>query len=116
MSDYDFSKTPWAMIKARATVLGSDGCSGPTLPLYVQCCYQHDIAYHTHCDEFGDPITRKEADARFRACIQHFSPLGNDSPMAQWRYYAVRLFGWWAWMNFTPCRMLKRLLFWRPRR
>ena len=113
---YDFSQVDWDAVRRKAMALQSDGCSGPTLPIYVQCCFQHDIAYRTHCDEHGAPITRKQADQRFRACMEHFSILGDHSLIAEWRYWAVRLFGWWAWINFEPCRTLKRLLFAVPRR
>ena len=97
----NFAAANWDAIRAQAEALHTDGCSGPTIQVYVNCCYQHDIAYCTHSDEFGFPITRQEADERFRECIQHFSPFGEGSPMAAWRYWALRLFGWRAWRQQT---------------
>lgn len=106
-----FAQLDWADIRRQAQALGTDGCSGPTLPVFVDCCYQHDIAYRTHADEFGDPITRREADARMRECIQWRDIFGEASVVAQVRYWALRAFGWWAWRQRRPATDLKRALY-----
>ena len=106
-----FHQLHWPAIRQMAKSLGGDGCSGPTIPLFVDCCDQHDIAYRTHSDEFGDPITRAEADARMRECIQSRDPLGEASVVAQWRFVALRMFGWLYWRRRTPATTLKRGLY-----
>lgn len=63
-----------------------NGCTGVP-EFYRDCCIQHDIDYHDKV------ISRAEADARFRRCIQEHSPFGKASPMALWRWAGVRLFG-----------------------
>lgn len=82
----------WEQIKAKAEELKSDGCSHVT-QAFQQCCHEHDCHYRlgTRCD--GTPITRREADARFRQCMQMRSRFGKASPMAWWRWAGVRLFG-----------------------
>lgn len=91
--------TDWSRVREMARTLGSDGCSGPTFELYRDCCLQHDIAYRTGRDEDGAPITRREADARFRQCMQARSALGRWSPVAWWRWLAVRAVGWAYWQQ-----------------
>lgn len=80
----------WALL-ARWAAVFSDGCTG-VKDYYIRACHEHDY----HCLEgrtlFYDPITRREADARFRHVIQMLSPLGRLSPMSWWRWAGVRLF------------------------
>jgi hypothetical protein len=88
----------WLRVRARAGELKSDGCSGPALKgFYGDCCAEHDIHYRTHRTLDGDPITRAEADRRFRCCMQARSRLGRASPMAWWRWLAVRNGGGKPW-------------------
>lgn len=54
--------TYWAKVKILATELGSDCCTGVP-DIDPNACYEHDIAYRTHCNALGDPITRDWADA-----------------------------------------------------
>ena len=86
----------WAAVRARAAELKADGCSGVP-EFYRDCCMNHDIHYRTHKTLEGEPITRAEADARFRRCMQDRSRFGKSSPMALWRWLGVRLFGRKAW-------------------
>jgi hypothetical protein len=81
-----------------AKAMGSDGCSGVS-DCYVIACYDHDIAYRSGHDLFGQPLTRAQADARLRWGIQNESPLGRLSPMSWWRWAGVRLFGWRSWQG-----------------
>lgn len=85
-------KKYWQDVRRKAKELGSDGCSG-VIDFYVDCCSEHDIAYETDADVYGHPMTRAEADADFRRCIQSKSPFGAFSPMSYWRWLGVRLFG-----------------------
>ena len=85
------------LVRQKAKELGSDGCSGVP-DFHLDGCFEHDIAYRTGCDVYGNPITRAEADRRFRIYIQKHSPLaklklGFFSPMSWWRWAGVRLFG-----------------------
>ena len=94
-------ETYWERVRQRAAELGSDGCTLVT-ELYQDCCLEHDIAYRTGRDLDGHPITRAQADQRFRQCIQARSPLGRFSPLAWWRWAGVRLFGWLFWKGGRP--------------
>lgn len=88
----------WDRIRQLAAELKSDGCSGVP-DFYKDCCDEHDIHYRTRKDIDGNPITRAEADARIRACIQERSRFGILSPMAAWRWLGLRLLGGRAWRN-----------------
>lgn len=92
LTDPDYA----AKVRKRALELGTDGCSSIT-QVYQLCCYEHDIAYRTAKDVEGNPLTRREADAAFRKCMQGKSKLGKASPVAAVRWVAVRAFGWWGW-------------------
>lgn len=78
----------WAWVRRIALAIGSDGCT-KSLDLYVECCYEHDIHWRTGVRHGGQPITRMEANAEFRRCIQSRSTLGRLSPMSWWRWGAV---------------------------
>ena len=84
----------WA--KKVAKVIASDGCSGVP-DFHLCCCIVHDLAYKFAVDPWGAPLTRPEADAAFRACIQAHSTLGRFSPMSWWRWAGVRIGGQKAW-------------------
>lgn len=90
-------------VRQRAAELGSDGCTGVP-DWYVIACLDHDIAYRTHATIGREPLTRAEADQRLQWAIQHESPLGRFSPMAQWRRWGVRLFGGSAWDTYGGTR------------
>lgn len=91
----------WAKVAEKAMALGADGCSGPTLQVHRACCDEHDIHYRTGQRLDGTPITRREADAEFRRCMQERSRLGKWTPMAWWRWAAVRTFGGQFWQGDT---------------
>jgi len=74
----------------------SDGCTGVP-DFYRFCCYEHDFHYQFGYDIDGKPITRRQADRQFRQCIQANSHFGWWSPMAVWRWMAVRAVGWKYW-------------------
>lgn len=82
----------WQQVENTAKNLGSDGCSFVT-EAYHKCCLEHDIAYRTGCRIDGSTISRREADRRFRQCMQMRSRFGKFSPMSWWRWAGVRLFG-----------------------
>ena len=85
-------QTYWQRIRDWAARAGADGCTMAT-GAFVNCCLEHDFHYaHGHTLD-GQPITRAEADERFRACMQRHSWLGWWSPMAWIRWSAVRLAG-----------------------
>lgn len=96
------STTDWTKLTANDIALidraiRSDGCSGPTLPLYRNGCVLHDFWYRLHLDFNGLPIRRGEADYRLMLYIENHSPFHKWSPMAEWRYRALCLFGQAAW-------------------
>lgn len=96
MLDLDWLKNPkswmWLKVKHWAGVNKSDGCTG-VADFYIECCWYHDKLYQTGLDFNNQPVTRAEADRRFRLCMQSRSKLGRFSPMSWWRFSGVRIFG-----------------------
>lgn len=88
----------WTRVRDKAAQLGSDGCSNAT-GAFADCCLEHDILYRTGMTLDGDPISRRDADARFKACMRRHSRLGWFSPMALIRWSAVRMFGGNAYLK-----------------
>lgn len=88
----------WEQVSKKATELASDGCTG-VIDFYLPCCHRHDLMYRLHVDMDGTPITRAEADAKFRECMQKRSRLGNFNPMSYIRWAGVRIFGHKAWKH-----------------
>lgn len=82
----------WARVRAAAAALQSDGCTG-VADIHLDCCHEHDIAYSTGRTVEGTPITKYDADAMFRRCIQARSPYGRYSPLSWWRWLGVTWFG-----------------------
>lgn len=85
-------KRYWERVRDKAAELGTDGCSGAT-GAFAECCMEHDIAYRTGLTVNGEAQTKEQADTRFLHCMQSRSVLGFYSPVAWWRYAAVRCFG-----------------------
>jgi hypothetical protein len=82
----------WERVRDKAAELGTDGCTFAT-GAFVDCCLEHDLHWRLGTTLDGKPITKREADARFRACMQSRSRFGFFSPVAWWRWSAVRLRG-----------------------
>lgn len=81
----------WALVH-RAP---NDGCTG-VKDWFVDCCAVHDYFYRHGIHWLdGQPVTRAEADAALRDCIRERSQFGKYSPMAFWRWAAVRIAGRW---------------------
>ena len=89
---------PWYQerIRAKAKALGADGCTGVP-EFFRDGCLEHDIAYRTHRDLLNNPITKAEADFRLKWYIQMHSIFVRFSPMAWWRWRAVKHFADKAW-------------------
>lgn len=87
----------WAALGAWARA-NSDGCTG-VKDVYVRACHEHDFHYrfaHTFAgtpEALGEPISKTEADTRFRQVMQWESPLGRFSPLSWWRWAGVATFG-----------------------
>ncbi len=91
-------------LEAWALAAGSDGCTA--VPDFFRvCCLEHDHAYVTGATLRGVPVTKMEADMRFRDCIQRHSSFRWLSPMSWWRWFAVRKFGKGIW-NKQAVRIL----------
>lgn len=86
----------WNRVRKWATEAGSDGCTLVT-QLYQDCCFEHDHAYRTGTDLAGNKVSRSEADATFRRCIQSRSKLGKFSPISWVRWIGVRIGGRFMW-------------------
>jgi hypothetical protein len=102
-------------VKSEALWIDADGCSGPAAGFRVICCLEHDLAYYYGRDPraayrgwrdgvsfalvwaVAPPIDREEVDRRFRTCLQNEAATGKYSPMAWWRWAAVRIGGSRAW-------------------
>lgn len=85
----------WQRVRERAKALGSDGCTG-VADIYVDCCYEHDIACSTGMDVNGNPTNWAEAAFRLRRCLQDRSRWGVLNVFAWTRWIGVRLHGWKA--------------------
>ena len=96
LSSWNYLKLNKADIEAISEFIESDGCSGVP-EFYHEACVVHDWYFRTHRDFDGSPISFEEANRRFKELIQKKSKFGWFSPMAQWRYLAVALFGEKAW-------------------
>ena len=85
-------------VKMIEDFIKSDGCTGVP-EFYHNQCVKHDWWYRTHLDFDCSPITKREADTRFRQGIQHKSKFGFLSPMAAWRWLGVFFFAQSAWKD-----------------
>ena len=85
-------KRYWEQIDDWADSLGADGCTGGT-NAFVHCCRRHDAEYRTGTTLEGQSVNKQEADKRFLDCMRNHSKLGYWSPMAYYRYLAVKVFG-----------------------
>jgi hypothetical protein len=83
--------------KEQGAAFPNAGCSGTIVETFHLCCVEHDIAYRTGLDLWGNPTTRKDADLRFKRCMQTRSVFGVFSGMAFARWLIVRLFSSRAW-------------------
>lgn len=77
-----------------------DGCS--SVPdfnsRYRGCCNRHDRDYRTHVDSEGWPLTKAQADARFRHCLQRRGKTFFGRNVLSWIYWAgVALAGQKHW-------------------
>lgn len=97
MSEY------WQRIRDEADRLGTDGCTMGSAA-FRDCCARHDLEYRSGATIDGDPVTKHEADVRFRSCMQSRSRFGWFSPMAWTRYGILKLFGQKAWDAHAPSR------------
>lgn len=96
MSEWKKGDVYWDAVRNRAAALNSDGCSHVP-DFHLDACLEHDIAYRTHQHLDGAPITKAEADTRFRQRLQEMSAFGSFSPMSWWRWAAVSWWGQSAW-------------------
>jgi hypothetical protein len=80
----------WERVADKAAELGSDGCTGGSAA-FRPCCLEHDIHWRTGRTLEGHRISPREANLRFRACMQSRSRFGWWSPVAWWRYLVVSL-------------------------
>ena len=94
-------------VRRKAHALDSDGCTG-VVDWYVVGCWDHDVAYATHADVDGVPITFELANLRLRWSIQHWSFDWN--PQAWVRYAVVSAIGRHYWDRFRPVWVGKGLV------
>lgn len=94
----------WTKVKALAWALKGDGCSGVPDLFYRPCCDLHDIFYRTGADVDGTRVTRREADRRFRECLQKQgkTPILGTHILPFFYWLGVRWFGETAWDNDKP--------------
>ena len=110
----DHNRLPYKdWVVREALNIKSDKCTF-ALDIHAWCCYEHDLGCSYQKDPrnafthylaasvglgpadvsawtLAIPITRREADARFRRCLQKHSKLGRFSPMSWWRWLGVRI-------------------------
>ena len=77
----------WALVR-RAE---NDGCTG-VIDWQVDCCRMHDY-YYRHGIHWLDglPVTRTQADAAYRQCMQERAAWWNPIPVIRW--IGVRILG-----------------------
>jgi hypothetical protein len=85
-------QTPWYRnwVRRCAREIGADGCSGPTLQVFKDGCYEHDIHYYYHADIYNNELVKAEADQRLQWYIWDHSWIGEWSLFAWWRYKALK--------------------------
>ena len=88
----------WALIRHRAECLGSDGCTGVP-DFYLEACLEHDIHWRTGRTLYGQTISTRQSNTRFRWVIQDRSLFGVFSPLSWWRWAAVSIAGRWHRMR-----------------
>jgi hypothetical protein len=104
----------WDWVRIEAARINSDGCTLVS-ECFHDCCLQHDLAYKWGKDPYAayklycagmlnywekaPAITRAQADADFRLCIQRKSPLGVWSVMSWVRWIGVRVGGGRYWRH-----------------
>jgi len=89
----------WVCVRETAKAIGSDHCS-KVPDFYRDCCDEHDVGYRFGEDFDGTLMTRGAVDARFRQCMQAQSWFGRCSPMAWWRWAAVRIASGRIWKQY----------------
>lgn len=67
----------------------SDGCTGVP-EFYHNGCVLHDWCFRTHLNFYGNDITFDESNELLHDYICSKSWLGRFSPMAHWRWLAVK--------------------------
>ena len=106
MPSTDYQHRYWRAVQKRANQIRADGCSFVNRLYRVRrepsrlCCLQHDVEYHDGTTVEGHPLTRSQADRRFRRCIQEWSKLGRWSPLSWVRWLGVRAGGWRPWRKY----------------
>ena len=78
----------WERVRDKAAELGSDGCTWGT-GAFKDCCREHDVHWRTGHQIDGTPISTRDANKRFLACMRNHSRFGYYSPMALIRYIVV---------------------------
>ena len=98
----------WEWVESEAAIIETDGCSKVSGG-YRKCCLAHDLSYYYAKDPINayrvylqgvadywrqaDPIDQQEADSDLRRCMQSQSKFGWWSPMAGWRWLALKRVG-----------------------
>ncbi len=80
----------WVQVRMVAATLKSDGCT-VVKDIYLDSCLEHDCHWRLGTTIFGAPITRAQANTRFRKVIQSRSKLGRFSPISWVRYAGVSI-------------------------
>lgn len=92
-------------LEAWAKDAGSDGCT--VVPEFFRvCCLEHDHAY-VHGETIrGLRVSKRDADLRFRECIQANSSFRWLSPLSWWRWLGVYWLGRGVWSE-RPTRLVQ---------
>lgn len=80
--------------KTAISLVKADGCSSAPDLWWHECCCIHDVHYRTGKDYEGKPISRSEADKKFRQCLKSDSKtfIGKHI-LCNVYWLAVRIFG-----------------------
>lgn len=95
----------WQRVKALASALGSDGCTGAPDLNYGPCCAEHDVIYRTGRDADGRQVGKLAGDARLAACMwRRSSTIAGKLLLTPAYWLAVSTLGWWAWWQNREAR------------
>ena len=84
------SKITDTYVQELKIAIKSDGCTCVS-QAFQECCTIHDLGYRFDIDPWGNKVTRKQVDDKFRTCMRNESWLGKL--FSRWRYPVVRVLG-----------------------
>lgn len=87
----------WERVRARATALGSDGCTAVN-EWNRDCCLLHDVMRRTGMDMNGHAVNEQEQNVIFWECNRQRAMLRLSwlDPRSHARFVGVQIGSWWS--------------------